>query len=85
MPSASASPSSGASASKLTSIFPQPSLAAVNFFLGCVGTVQVSRIYLYKRSVEGSAGAAAKDMEHAFTDATKSIGKKTEDAAEKSG
>ncbi|KAI9786454.1 MAG: Mitochondrial pyruvate carrier 2 [Geoglossum umbratile] len=30
-------------------------LAAVNFFLGCVGTVQVSRIFLYRRSNKESA------------------------------
>ncbi|KAJ5772318.1 UPF0041-domain-containing protein [Penicillium odoratum] len=29
-------------------------LAAVNFFLGCVGVVQVTRIYNYRRSLEGS-------------------------------
>ncbi|KAH0538223.1 hypothetical protein FGG08_005192 [Glutinoglossum americanum] len=29
-------------------------LAAVNFFLGCVGTVQVSRIFMYRRSIKGS-------------------------------
>jgi hypothetical protein len=27
----------------------------VNFFLGCVGTIQVSRIFLYRRSVKESA------------------------------
>ncbi|KAI9768971.1 MAG: Mitochondrial pyruvate carrier 2 [Geoglossum simile] len=30
-------------------------LAAVNFFLGCVGTVQVSRIFLYRRSAKEAA------------------------------
>ena len=28
-------------------------LAAANFFLGCVGAVQVSRIFVYQRSVKG--------------------------------
>ena len=28
-------------------------LAAANFFLGCVGAVQVSRIFVYQRSVAG--------------------------------
>jgi hypothetical protein len=32
-------------------------LAAVNFFLGCVGTVQVGRILFYRRSVKGSTVA----------------------------
>ena len=37
-------------------------LAAVNFFLGCVGLVQVSRIFMYKQSAEGqSAAAVAKE------------------------
>ncbi|KAN0067125.1 Uncharacterized protein family (UPF0041) domain containing protein [Elaphomyces granulatus] len=29
-------------------------LAAVNFFLGCVGAVQVSRIFMYRRSLKGT-------------------------------
>ncbi|MCJ1327793.1 hypothetical protein MMC10_004468 [Thelotrema lepadinum] len=38
-------------------------LATVNFFLGCVGVTQVSRIFMYRRSVEGqSAVEAAKDV-----------------------
>ena len=28
-------------------------LAAVNFFLGCVGTIQVGRILMYQRSIKG--------------------------------
>ena len=31
------------------------SLAAVNFFLGCVGLTQLSRIYLYQRSVKNAS------------------------------
>ncbi|KAI9852813.1 MAG: Mitochondrial pyruvate carrier 2 [Thelocarpon superellum] len=34
-------------------------LAAVNFFLGCVGSVQVFRILSYQRSVKNQPGAAA--------------------------
>ena len=35
----------------------------MNFFLGCVGVTQVSRIFMYRRSVEGqSAVEAAKDV-----------------------
>ncbi|KAI9809301.1 MAG: hypothetical protein M1825_002592 [Sarcosagium campestre] len=30
-------------------------LAAVNFFLGCVGTVQVTRIISYQRSIKGKS------------------------------
>ena len=37
------------------------SLAAVNFFLGCVGVTQLTRIYLYNRSVKDQdLGAVAK-------------------------
>ncbi|KAI4146557.1 MAG: hypothetical protein L6R39_003426 [Caloplaca ligustica] len=32
-------------------------LAAVNFFLGCVGIVQVSRIVMWQRSVKGDAAS----------------------------
>lgn len=35
-------------------------LAAVNFFLGCVGVTQVTRIVLYQRSLKtGTAGSAS--------------------------
>ncbi|CRG86324.1 Mitochondrial pyruvate carrier 3 [Talaromyces islandicus] len=37
-------------------------LATVNFFLGCTGLVQVTRIFLWRRSQEGSAAEAAKHM-----------------------
>lgn len=37
-------------------------LAAVNFFLGCVGVVQVTRIFLYRRSLKGSTKEAAADI-----------------------
>ncbi|KAL1970202.1 hypothetical protein VTN77DRAFT_5362 [Rasamsonia byssochlamydoides] len=36
-------------------------LAAVNFFLACVGVVQVTRIFLYQRSLKDSSTEAAKD------------------------
>lgn len=48
-------------------------LAAVNFFLGCVGVVQVSRIYMWRKSQEGSATEAAKDMEQDVADSAKAI------------
>ncbi|KAI9804985.1 MAG: hypothetical protein M1833_006288 [Piccolia ochrophora] len=50
-------------------------LAAVNFFLGCVGTVQVSRILSYRRSVKGtSVGEEIKDTGKEIGDAAKSVG-----------
>ncbi|EKG17879.1 hypothetical protein MPH_04828 [Macrophomina phaseolina MS6] len=37
-------------------------LAAVNFFLGCVGLIQTSRILLYRSSLKGdSVGQEAKE------------------------
>ncbi|KAL1983953.1 hypothetical protein VTN96DRAFT_9727 [Rasamsonia emersonii] len=39
-------------------------LAAVNFFLGCVGVVQVTRIFLYRRSLKGSTKEGAEDVAH---------------------
>ncbi|KAJ5729793.1 mitochondrial pyruvate carrier 2 [Penicillium malachiteum] len=48
-------------------------LAAVNFFLGCVGVVQVSRIYAYRKSLEGSPEEAAKDMEKEVVDSAKGV------------
>jgi mitochondrial pyruvate carrier 2 len=38
------------------------SLAAVNFFLGCVGLVQVSRILVYRSATKESANEATKDI-----------------------
>lgn len=49
------------------------SLAAVNFFLGCVGFIQVTRIFLYRRSLEGSSAEAAKDIKHEITDSAKAV------------
>ncbi|KAE8351580.1 UPF0041-domain-containing protein [Aspergillus coremiiformis] len=59
-------------------------LAAVNFFLGCVGVVQVGRIYNYRRSLEGSATEAAKSMEHELVDSAKEAVIKAEAAVKKS-
>lgn len=59
-------------------------LAAVNFFLGCVGVVQCSRIFLYRRSLDGSSVEAAKDIEHELADSAKSAAKKVEGAVERS-
>lgn len=38
-------------------------LAAVNFFLGCVGTVQVGRILAYQRRVKGASTTEAVGIE----------------------
>ncbi|KAE8159349.1 hypothetical protein BDV40DRAFT_273468 [Aspergillus tamarii] len=59
-------------------------LAAVNFFLGCVGVVQVGRIYNYRRSLDGSAVEAVMSMEHEMVDSAKGVVAKTEAAVEKS-
>ncbi|EAW08805.1 mitochondrial pyruvate carrier family protein [Aspergillus clavatus NRRL 1] len=60
-------------------------LAAVNFFLGCVGVVQVSRILMYRRSLDGgSTKEALKDMEQGVVGSAKSVSAKTEAAVEKS-
>ncbi|RMJ27133.1 UPF0041 domain protein [Aspergillus sp. HF37] len=59
-------------------------LAAVNFFLGCVGVVQCSRIFLYQRSLQGSSAEAAKELEHEVADSAKSVAEKTENAVERS-
>ncbi|KAJ5670599.1 uncharacterized protein N7477_005962 [Penicillium maclennaniae] len=49
-------------------------LAAVNFFLGCVGAVQVT---------QGSSIEAAKEMEHQAVDSVKAVANATEGAVEK--
>ncbi|KAL2798485.1 hypothetical protein BJX66DRAFT_295774 [Aspergillus keveii] len=59
-------------------------LAAVNFFLGCVGVVQVTRIFNYRRSLEGgSSKEAAKDLEHELADSAKAVAKEAVDAVKK--
>lgn len=49
------------------------SLAAVNFFLACTGLTQVTRIFLYRRSQDGSAKEAAKDIAHETADGAKQV------------
>lgn len=58
-------------------------LAAVNFFLGCVGAVQVTRIFNYRRSLDGSTKEALKDMEHEMVEPAKAAAHKVEAAIEK--
>ena len=60
-----------------------PRLAAVNFFLGCVGIVQVGRIYNYHRSLDESPVEAIKAMEHEVVDSAKEAAVKAEAAVEK--
>ena len=65
-------------------LIPLASLAAVNFFLGCVGVAQVSRIFMYRRSLEGSSVEAAKSLEHDVAGSAKSAVSEVEGAAKKS-
>jgi len=53
-------------------------LAAVNFFLACVGVVQVSRIFMYRRSLKGSTQEAAKDIAAEATDVATEVASKVE-------
>ena len=61
------------------------SLAAVNFFLGCVGLVQVSRIFLWQRSQEGSSMKAAKQLEHEAVESVKAVASEVESTAKTAG
>lgn len=60
-------------------------LAAVNFFLGCVGVVQVSRIFLWQRSQKGSSLEAAKELEHEAADSAKAVATSAESAVKTAG
>lgn len=58
------------------------SLAAVNFFLGCVGVTQVSRIFLHQQSLKNeTAGEVAKDSAIDAKDTAKGIAQNPESAA----
>ncbi|KAL3473521.1 hypothetical protein BJX99DRAFT_233645 [Aspergillus californicus] len=59
-------------------------LAAVNFFLGCVGVVQVTRIFNYRRSLDGSAAETVKDLEQEVVGEAKGVAKSATDAVKKS-
>ncbi|KAF7587893.1 hypothetical protein BBP40_006599 [Aspergillus hancockii] len=59
-------------------------LAAVNFFLGCVGVVQVGRILSYRRSLEQPTTESAKNVENEIVDSAKNVVAKAEAAVEKS-
>ncbi|KAG0157237.1 hypothetical protein PDIDSM_4422 [Penicillium digitatum] len=58
-------------------------LAAVNFFLGCVGAVQVTRIFLWQRSQSDSTVEAAKVIEHEAVDSVKATAEATAGAVKK--
>ena len=55
-------------------------LAAVNFFLGCVGLTQVTRIMLHRSSQKGSLEQAVKDEAGGVKDATVGAVKEAEGA-----
>lgn len=55
----------------------------MNFFLGCVGVIQVSRIYNYHRSLDGSSKEAVKDMEHELAGDAKAVASGAKNAVKK--
>lgn len=57
----------------------------MNFFLGCVGVVQVSRIFMWQRSQKGSSAEAAKELEQEAADSAKSVVHETEKAVKSVG
>ncbi|KAL1977152.1 hypothetical protein VTN31DRAFT_11 [Thermomyces dupontii] len=60
-------------------------LAAVNFFLACVGTTQVTRIFLYeRRKRHGSSKEAAKDISNETKESAKQVVDKVEGAVKSS-
>jgi hypothetical protein len=58
-------------------------LATVNFFLGCVGAVQVTRIFLWQRAQSHSTLEAAKEIEHEAVDSVKAVVDETEGVVKK--
>lgn len=58
-------------------------LAAVNFFLGCVGVTQVTRILMHQRSETASAREIAEKDTKEVADTAKGIVKDPEGAARK--
>jgi hypothetical protein len=55
----------------------------VNFFLGCVGAVQVTRIMMWQRSQNGSTAEAAKVIEGQAVDSVKAVAGEAEGAVKK--
>ena len=68
----------------LIDIYQSCSLAAVNFFLCCTGVTQVTRIFLYQKSIEGLSAEeiAEKDAREA-AETVKGIAKDPEGAVDK--
>ncbi|CAG8098544.1 unnamed protein product [Penicillium olsonii] len=58
-------------------------LAAVNFFLGCVGAVQVTRIFMWQRSQDGTVAEAAQTLEQGAVDSAKAAAGEAEGAVKK--
>jgi hypothetical protein len=55
----------------------------VNFFLGCVGAVQVTRIFMWQRSQDGSTAETAKALESEAADSVKAVAGEAEGAVKK--
>jgi hypothetical protein len=55
----------------------------VNFFLGCVGAVQVTRIFMWQRSQSASTIEAAKEIEHEAVDSIKATAHAAEGTVKK--
>lgn len=55
----------------------------MNFFLGCVGAVQVTRIFLWQRKQTDSTLEAAKEIEHEAVDSVKATAGAAEGVAKK--
>lgn len=49
-----------------------------------MGVAQVSRIFMYRRSLEGSSVEAAKSMEHDVADSAKAVAQEAEGAKKSS-
>lgn len=58
-------------------------LAAVNFFLGCVGAVQVTRILMWQRSQDSSATETAQAVEQEAVGTVKAVAGEAEGAVKK--
>lgn len=58
-------------------------LATVNFFLGCVGLAQVTRIFMYRRSQAGSSEEALKELADEQKGAAESVATEVKSEAKK--
>ena len=55
----------------------------MNFFLGCVGAVQVTRIFMWQRSQDGTVAEAAQTLEQGAVDSAKAAAGEAEGAVKK--